>query len=251
MAPMKDSREFAILDVLREERAATVSRLAATLQASEATIRRDLVRLDKSGLVRRTHGGAVLIEADAPFAEVENVNRDAKNAIAITAAAQISDGESIILDIGTTTLQLATLLHGRRVTVITASIAVFDELRDDRDVQLILLPGDYDRVYRCVGGHLTPDALRQLHADHAFLGTSGIAENGDLRDTTMVQIPIKRAMLEASDRATVLADSSKFPGTGAGRIRPTTSLTQLITERAPSTPITEALEAHGVTVTIA
>jgi DeoR/GlpR family transcriptional regulator of sugar metabolism len=248
---MKDSREIAILDVLREERAATVSRLAVTLQASEATIRRDLVRLDKSGRVRRTHGGAVLIEADAPFGEVENVNRDAKNAIATAAAAQISDGESIILDIGTTTLQLATLLHGRRLTVITASIAVFDELRDDREVQLILLPGDYDRVYRSLGGHLTPEALRGLHADHAFLGTSGIAENGDLRDTTMVQIPIKRAMLEASDRATVLVDSSKFPGAGAGRIRPTTSLTQLITERAPSPVITEALGALGVTVTIA
>ena len=248
---MKDSREFAILDVLREERAASVTRLAIAVDASEATIRRDLDRLDRDGLVRRTHGGAVLVEADAPFAEVELVNREAKNAIAHVAASQISDGESIILDIGTTTLQLATLLHGRRLTVITASIAVFDELRNDREVQLIMLPGDYDRVYRSLGGHLTPDALRQLHADHAFLGTSGIAENGDLRDTTMVQIPIKRAMLAASDRATVLADASKFPGTGAGRIRPTSSLTQLITDRAPSPPITEALEANGVTVTLA
>src|SRR3989337_112764 len=79
---MKDSREFAILDVLREERAASVSRLAEAVDASEAPIRRDLDRLDRTGLVRRTHGGAVLVEADAPFAEVERVNSGAQNDLA-------------------------------------------------------------------------------------------------------------------------------------------------------------------------
>lgn len=225
--------------------------LAVAAGTSEATIRRDLQRLDEAGVLRRTHGGAVLVEADAPFAEVEQVNRDAKERIAQAAAEQILDGQSVILDIGTTTLHIARFLRGRDVTVITASIAIFDALRDDRAVRLILLPGDWDPVYCSVSGPLTVESLRLLHADHAFLGVSGIAENGDLRDTTMSQMPVKRVMTEVSDRSTVLADSSKFPGAGSGRVAPHSSLGQLITERLPAERVVEALNAKGITVTVA
>lgn len=248
---MKDVRDFVILDRLRSERAATVSDLAVATRTSEATIRRDLQRLDQAGVLRRTHGGAVVVETDAPFDEVEQVNRDAKVRIAAAAASQVLDGQSVVLDIGTTTLHVAEHLRGREVTVITASIAVFDLLRDDRAVRLILLPGDWDPVYRSVSGPLTAESLRLLHADHAFMGVSGIADNGDLRDTTMSQVPIKRAMAEVSDRASVLADSSKFPGTGAGRVVPSASLTQLITETPPHEKVSAALARKGVTVTVA
>ncbi|WP_435093876.1 DeoR/GlpR family DNA-binding transcription regulator [Clavibacter michiganensis] len=248
---MRDAREFVILDRLRATRSATVAELAEAAGTSDATIRRDLARLDEQGALRRTHGGAVLVEVDAPFAEVEQVNREAKERIARAAAAQIQDGQSVVLDIGTTTLHLAEQLRGRTLTVITANVAAFDVLRDDRSVRLILLPGDWDPVYRSVSGPLTAESLRMLHADHAFVGVSGIADNGDLRDTTMAQVPIKRAMAEMSDRVTVLADSSKFPGTGAGRVALTASLTQLITEAAPHERVSQGLADKGVSVTVA
>lgn len=248
---MKDTRDLAILDHLRAARAASVAELAEAAKTSIATMRRDLQRLDEAGLLRRTHGGAVVLDADAPFADVEPVNRDAKERIAAHVVAGVEDGQSLILDIGTTTLQVARMLHHRRVTIITPSLAVYEALRDDREVHLILLPGDYDPVYRSVSGHLTTECLRSVHADHALLGVSGIADNGDLRDTTIAQVPIKRAMMDACDRATVLADSSKFPGQGIARIAPVSSLTGVITDEVPPATTAASLAAQGVEVTVA
>ena len=129
---MKDTRDLAILDHLRSARAASVAELADAAKTSIATMRRDLQRLDEAGLLRRTHGGAVVLDADAPFADVEPVNRDAKERIAAHVTAGVEDGQSLILDIGTTTLQVARMLHHRRVTIITPSLAVYEALRDDR-----------------------------------------------------------------------------------------------------------------------
>ncbi len=248
LAGMKDIRDLAILATLRENQAATVADLARATGSSIATIRRDLQRLDESGHLRRTHGGAVLIDEDAPFASVEPVNRDAKTRIAEAAARDIGEGQSIILDIGTTTLQVARLLRGRNVTVITPNLAIYEALRDDRDVHLVLLPGDYDPVYRSVSGHLTTESLRLIRADHAFLGVSGIAANGDLRDTTLGQVPIKQAIADSCDAITVLADHSKFPGTGAGRIRLPSSLARVITDAEPPDGVRSALGAQNVEV---
>lgn len=248
---MRSQRELAILDQLRDVRAASVNELAAATGSSIATIRRDLQRLDESGLLTRTRGGAMLNEGDSPFAIVEPVNRDAKEHIAAAAAATIEDGQSVLLDIGTTTLQLARRLRGRPVTVITANMAIFETLHDDPEVHLVLLPGDYDPVYRSVFGHLTVECLRLVRADHAFLGVSGIAANGDLRDTTLAQVPIKQTMAEASDRITILADSSKFPGSGLGCVLLPNRPTTVITDAAPSAEVAEAFTSRSMKVVLA
>ena len=253
LRPVKDLRDLTILEHLRETKAATVSDLAAATGSSIATIRRDLQRLDEAGLVRRTHGGAVLTdqgEGDAPFPSVVSVNLAAKLRIARAAAEGLHDGQTVILDIGTTTLQLARLLRGRGLTVITSNIAVFDLLRDDPETHIVVLPGDFDPVYQCVHGHLTTESLRLVRADHAFLGVSGVSAAGDLRDTTIAQVPIKQAMAEASDAVTVLADASKFPGTGTGRIALPPSLTRVITDAEPPVTASAAFAARSVEVVV-
>lgn len=247
---VRDLRERAILDHLREVGAATVTELASVTSTSVATIRRDLQQLDKAGVIRRAHGGAVLHETDAPFATVEPVNRDAKQRIAAHAAAMIEDGESVILDIGTTTLQLARLLRTRRVTIITASLAICDALRDSRSAHLVVLPGDYDPVYRSLSGPLTTDCLRAIRADHAYLGVSGVSAKGDLRDTTMAQVPIKQAIADACDEITVLADHSKFPGTGLGRIKLPSNVVRFITDEQAPEQTAKALAAQQVEVVV-
>ncbi len=250
LATMKDQRDLAILDVLRETRAATVAALADATGSSIATIRRDLQRLDDAGLLRRTHGGAVLVDADAPFATVVPINRESKERIGRAAAAEIHDGQSVILDIGTTTLQIARMLAGRRVSVITPNLAIYDVLRDDRSVTLVLLPGEYDPVYRSVSGDLTREFLTMVRADHAFVGVSGISASGDLRDTTIDQIPIKRAMAAASDAVTVVADHSKFPGTGTGLLTLPASVTRVVTDAAPPADTAQSLAARNVEVVV-
>lgn len=250
---VKDQRDLTILDRLRETRAATVAELAAATGSSIATIRRDLQRLDDAGLVRRTHGGAVIAEqadGDAPFPSVVSVNLDAKQRIARRAAESITDGQTVILDIGTTVLQLATLLRGRHITVITTNIAAFDVLRDDPAVHIVLLPGDFDPVYQSVSGHLTTETLRLIRADHAYLGVSGVSAGGDLRDTTIAQVPIKQAMATACDAVTVLADHSKFPGTGTARVALPSSLVRVLTDAEPPVTASAAFAARSVEVLV-
>ena len=124
----------------------------------------------------------------------------------------------MLLDIGTTAYRLARQLHGRRLTVITSNLVVYEELADDEGIELVLLGGMVRREYRSLVGFLTEDNLRQLHADWLFLGTSGVRPGGQVMDTTVVEVPVKRAMIAASDQVVLLADVGEVPrhGHGAG-----------------------------------
>ena len=98
--------------------------------------------------------------------------------------------------------------------MITSSLAVVDELRDDPSVELLVLGGILRRNYLSFVGVLTEQALREVRAHRLFLGTSGIAPDGRVLDSTLVEVPVKRAMIAAADQTVVLADRSKIPGTG-------------------------------------
>ena len=122
-----------------------------------------------------------------------------------------------MIDIGTTTLALARHLHGRKLTVITSSLAVVEELLPDPEIELVVLGGIVRRNYRSLVGVLAEDALRQLCADIAFLGASGIRRRDlSVMDTTMVEVPIKRGMIAAARRRVLLADAEKFSMRGHG-----------------------------------
>ena len=216
---LASQRHEQILRTLRTRGPAEVSELAEQLGVSQATVRRDLEHLQADGLLTRVYGGAISSDNDEPFAQVATVRVAEKDEIARRCAADlIKDGDTILLDIGTTAHRLATMLHGRSVTVITSSLAVYEELVDDPDIQLVLLGGVVRRSYRSMVGFLTEEALRQVHADRVFLGTSGVLPDGYIVDTTMAEVPIKRAMIAASDQVVLLADASKFPGTGMARV---------------------------------
>jgi len=111
----------------------------------------------------------------------------------------------------------------------TASLAVLDVLRDAPSVDLILLGGLVRRAYLSLVGVLTEDALRAVHADLAFLGASGVRADGEVLDTTLVEVPVKRALIKAADRSVLLAGRHKFPGTGALRVCGIADLSVLVT----------------------
>ena len=218
---------------------------------SPATIRRDLVKLEEDGLLTRVHGGARAEEGDQPFAEVAEVRVAEKDAIAARAAALIADGQSVLLDIGTTAYRLARQLHGRRLTVITSNLVVYEELADDEGIELVLLGGMVRREYRSLVGFLTEDNLRQLHADWLFLGTSGVRPGGHVMDTTVVEVPVKRAMIKASDKTVLLADTAKFPGTGMAKVCGREELDVVVTNAPVDAASRSSLEAAGVAVVLA
>ncbi|WP_326614244.1 DeoR/GlpR family DNA-binding transcription regulator [Streptomyces scopuliridis] len=245
---LAERRHQLILRALRSGGPAAVADLSEKLGVSAATVRRDLLKLEEEGLLTRVHGGAVAEEGDQPFAEVAGVRVPEKDAIAVRAAAMVEDGQSVLLDIGTTAYRLARQLHGRRLTVITSNLVVYEELADDTGIELVLLGGVLRREYRSLVGFLTEDNLRQLHADWLFLGTSGIRPGGQVMDTTVVEVPVKRAMIAASDRVVLLADAGKFPGTGMARVCGPEDLHVVVTN-APSDPATcAALGEAGVKV---
>ncbi|MET7456107.1 DeoR/GlpR family DNA-binding transcription regulator [Streptomyces sp. NPDC005574] len=248
---LAERRHQLILRALRSGGPAAVTDLSEQLGVSPATIRRDLLKLEEDGLLTRVHGGAVADEGDQPFAEVAEVRVGEKDAIAAHAARMVADGDSVLLDIGTTAYRLARQLHGRRLTVITSNLVVYEELADDEGIELVLLGGVVRRDYRSLVGFLTEDNLRQLHADWLFLGTSGVRPGGQVMDTTVVEVPVKRAMIKSSEKVVLLADSAKFPGTGMAKVCGPEDLDVVVTN-GPVNPVTRSsLEEAGVDVVLA
>jgi DeoR/GlpR family transcriptional regulator of sugar metabolism len=244
-----DRRHELILRALRSDGPTAVVALTEKLGVSQATIRRDLAQLEDEGLLRRIHGGAMSAEGrDEPFMEVSTVRVAAKDALADKCADLAQDGEILLLDIGTTAHRLARRLKGRSLTVVTSSLAVYEELADDPSVRLVMLGGAVRRDYRSLVGFLTEDNLRQIHADRLFLSTSGIRPDGQVLDTTSVEVPVKRAMIAASDQVVLMADAGKFPGTGVARVCGPDSLDLVVTNAPTDRTTRTALEAAGVEV---
>ena len=246
---LPERRHQLILRALREDGPSSIVALAERLGVSPATVRRDLVRLDEEGLLTRVYGGASPIsDRDEPFTDVATVRVEEKDAVAERAAALVKDGETVLLDIGTTAHRLARRLHGRNLTVVTSNMAVYEELADDAGIELVLLGGMLRREYRSLVGFLTEDNLRQVHADHLFLGTSGVRPDGRVMDTTVVEVPVKRAMIAASDRVILLADSAKFPGTGVATVCGPDALNTVVTDAPVDERTAAAFDEAGVTI---
>jgi DeoR/GlpR family transcriptional regulator of sugar metabolism len=246
---LRDRRHDLILRIVRSDGPVTVEALAKRLDASPATIRRDLVHLGRGAQLRRVYGGAMPIDGrDDPFLDVAAVHAEEKAKIAQRCAEMVRDGETILLDIGTTVHQVARQLRGRSLTVVTSSLAVLEELHDAEDIELVVLGGMLRRDYRSLVGFLTEDNLRQLKADRLFLGTSGVRAGGHVMDTTVVEVPVKRAMIAASGQVVLVADSSKFPGTGTARVCGPTELDVVITNAPANPEICAALTDVGVEV---
>ena len=250
---MRYLRHRAITDAVRAN-AVSVHDLVDSLGVSEATIRRDLAELASAGVIRRVHGGAAPVsevEIDRPYEEVADDAAAAKRAIARRAAQLIRDGDSVLLDIGTTTGALARELRGRRITVITSSLAVVDELREDPVVEVVVLGGLLRRRYHSLVGTLTEESLRQVRASIVFLGTSGVSVAGEVLDTTSVEVPTKRGLIASGDRVVLLADHTKFPGQGSLRVCDLDAISTLVTTATADPHTLEVARARGTEVIFA
>jgi len=239
-------RHEMILEVLRAHGPAEVADLSRELGVSDATVRRDLASMAKAGLLERVHGGAALLDTCEPPLNVTADHSDAKARVGALAATLVRDGDVVLVDNGTTTSHLARKLRGREVTVITCSMAVYDELARDETVGLVLLGGGVRRDSRSLVGFLTEQAIRQVHADVLFLGTSGVRPDGAVLDTAAVEVPLKRAMLEVAERTVLLADSSKFPGKGVARVCSAFDLAAVVTEPEADAATLARLRDRGV-----
>ncbi len=231
-------RQRRIAEIVNTRGSASVIELVESLAVSEATVRRDLDDLAGRGLLERVRGGAcrqraaVRPEADLnPFAVVAEQASMEKRRIARLAADQINSGDVVALDIGTTVFSMCEYLRSKRITVVTASLAVVRALATAPSIDVVVMGGALRSNYESMVGVLTESCLRQVRVDVAFLGAAGVRHDGSVLDSSPSEVPIKRAMLDISSKSWLLADHQKFPGSGLIEIAPLSDFTGLVTDR--------------------
>lgn len=234
---LTEVRHRRVLEIMHARGSVSVLDLAGALEVSEATVRRDLDALAGRGLLDRVRGGACLPraairpEADTrPFRVVASQSPREKSLIARRAAELVEDGDVVALDIGTTVFAMCEHLRKRSITVVTSSLAVVRALSDSPSVDVVVMGGVLRSTYESLVGVLTESCLRQVRADVAFLGAAGVRPDGSVLDSTPSEVPIKRAMIDISSRAWLLADHQKFPGSGFLEVAPLADFTGLVTD---------------------
>lgn len=244
-------RQNRILSYLMAHRRATVTELAEMLATSESTIRRDLQDLEQTRQLQRTHGGAVLHDHalhEPSWQEKDVENAEAKAKIGELAAEMVGDGDTVLLDTGTTTVHIARQLRSRDVTVITNSITIANDLSASESVHLIVLGGDLRANTGALVGPFTEQMLAQMHVDTVFLGANGIDQTG-ITTPNPLEAATKRAMVRAAKRVVVAADVSKIGQLSFVRVCGWQDVHSLITDGAiDDGEIARVLAAHHVAV---
>ncbi len=206
-----EERRQQILDLISRQGFVALTDLARAIQVSESTIRRDLDYLNERGLVRRTHGGAIHAGDDTlPALEDRSTRQiEEKRQIARAAAARIHDGDAILLDGGTTTLEVARFLVGRPLQIVTNSLPIANLFASNRETDLILLGGFvYPKTGVCLGP-LTQKVLPDLHVHQTIMSCGGITAKG-LFNSNVLLVETERQMMRCADMVTVLADHTKI-----------------------------------------
>ncbi|MFD2614940.1 DeoR/GlpR family DNA-binding transcription regulator [Paenibacillus gansuensis] len=244
-------RKRSILALLKEQERVEVQDLIQLLDVSESTVRRDLKELEQSGLLKRTHGGAVPVHTvnyEPTFSEKEITHREQKQAIAREASALVSEGDVILLDSGTTMVYLAReLKRFQRLTVVTNAIPVAQELLGCGGIELILLGGTLRKDILSLVGPFAEEILGKLHVDTAFIATNAIHAEAGLSTPNVTEASMKRRMIASSKRAVLLADSSKIGNITLVNFASLKDIDLFITDGEASEGLAE-LEAAGLQV---
>lgn len=251
MGGMSADRLRQITDAVRESGRRSVLELAELTGASEMTIRRDLEVLAEQGVLERYRGGArslLLRGEESPFALRAQDGLEAKRRIAAEVAALIADGESVVLDSGTTCLEVARALHDRRITVMPLSLHAANALADAPRLTLLLPGGQPRRGELALTGPLTEASLGALRFDTAVIGCCGLTVADGLTAYDLADAAVKRAAIASARRVIAVAEAGKFSRTALAHVVPAAGLHAVVTDRGAPADATEALTAAGVTV---
>jgi DeoR/GlpR family transcriptional regulator of sugar metabolism len=256
---MQSERRREILEIVQQSGSVTVVDLCERFDVSEMTIRRDLRDLDQEGLLRRVHGGAVSNlgrSYEPPYKLRSTQKAEVKQAIGRRAAELIIDGDSVALDVGTTTLEIAFALQGRRnLTIITASLPIANEIVSnlslDSDVRLILTGGIVRAGELSMIGHVAEETYSNLHVDKAFIGVGGISLEDGLTEYNLEDALVKKPLIQNAHQRIVVADSSKIGRTTFTSVAPLSMVDLLVTDAGVDPEMRQAIEKMGIEVLIA
>jgi DeoR family ulaG and ulaABCDEF operon transcriptional repressor len=253
-------RDEIIVGLLRERGFVSFRELDRRLSASPATLRRDLDRLESGGLITRVRGGARLSEpvastsparlAGVPFHENIGLNRTQKEAIGEAAASLCERGESIIIDGGSTTLQMCPFLEPLGLNVLTNSLHIVSALLPQAGTTVSLPAGTLFREQNIVLSPFDDDGVSRYRATKLFMGAASIGPHG-LMQRDVLLIKAEQRLLRRADRVVVLADSSKFKAPAGHTVCELTEIDVVVTDSALADADRRMLEQAGVEVVIA
>ena len=227
-----EERQNKIIRMLEQRESIKVNEIAEELNVSESTIRRDLREMEENGLLSRTHGGAVGVSVtsfEPTFRQKEDERHQEKEAIGRAAAALIEDKDTIILDSGTTTLEIAKNITAKNITVITNAIDIASVLSNREDIELIVAGGFLRTTTRAMVGQITENIFKSFRVDKAFIGANGISVKEGITTPNFVEAQTKIAMMNAASRVIIAADSSKFNNVCLSVICPVNRVSFIIT----------------------
>lgn len=249
-------RRLKILESVRSRGMATVEELSSSLGVSPITIRRDLDHLCGEGSLIRRHGGAVPVETESSvpeknLSEKDILNIEAKNRIAAAAVALLEDDEIIFMNSGSTTLCFLRALAGRRVKIITNNVAALG-VPASPGLELMILGGEYRQQSQSLVGEFALSAIRDIWADHTFLGTNGLSLERGLTTSVYQECSVNQAMIDHTHgKVVILADSSKMGKVANFVSSPLSNVDIVVTDSECPDSFQRELQARGIQVILA
>jgi DeoR/GlpR family transcriptional regulator of sugar metabolism len=226
--------------------------LAEEFRVSEMTIRRDVETLEGEGLARRVRGGAISVTSrsyEPPFGIRATTAAAAKTAIGVAAARLVNDGDTIIIDVGTTTLELARALRGRQgITVVTAALPVAIELGNEPGLRVVVTGGQVRPGELSLTGGMAEDAFTTMNCDVAFIGVAGVCVTPGLTEYNPDDARVKRAAIGAARRTIVLADASKLGKIAFATVAPLSLVDALVTDAPAGHAVVREIAAGGTDI---
>lgn len=249
-----NERQASLLGIVQIQGFATVEWLAERFVVSAQTIRRDIIHLDRRGLLQRFHGGAGALKGSVRlgYAEKQSLAVDAKDAIAAIAAGRVPEGATVFLDVGTTVEAAAKALAGyRRLRVFTNSMASAMHLAGRNGIEVVVTGGSLRGADGSLVGDGATALLRDLRFDLALIGISGWDEDGAPMDFDLDKIAVKRTAISRARQTLVLCDAGKFERGAVARVVPASAISALVTDRTPPPALSEKLNQADVEIVVA
>ena len=252
---MANQRREKILELLQEDGSGKVANLAKLFKVTEVTIRQDLEKLDKEGLIVREHGGAFLKNVEDQvknFALVHQDNMDKKSLIAKKCVELIEPGDTIILDSGTTTTEIAKHLKGmKNITVITNALNIALLLGAQSGIEVFVTGGEFKPPTLSLTGQKAADFFTGLNVQKLFLATAGISLKAGLTYPSISDIVVKKAMIDTADITYLVADSTKIGKSALASLGALSLIDYIITDEDIQNKHREVFEEHEIELIIA
>ncbi len=241
-----DERRSKILQIAEESGFVSLQRLVAEVGASESTIRRDLEYLDSQGHLHRTRGGAAYAGESLTDFDIRQTQASReKQLIAERTAELIAAGETVLLDGGTTTLEVARHLSGKPLQVVTNSLPIASLLMNQPEIELIFVGG---YVYPKTGvalGEQAIEALKKINVSRLVMSTGGVTSEG-LFNSNALLVETERQMIASAERVTLVADSTKFGQRALSHLCPLSAVHEIVTDEGLSDQWRQTLLTGGI-----